>query len=164
MSNQITGTSHSTSFETTACYHCGENCPDHQLHFEEKYFCCQGCMLVYQLLHKNGLCTYYQLNEHAGINRKESIRQNKFAFLDQSEMQQKLIDYSDENQVYLTFYIPQIHCSSCVYLLENLHRIHQGVIRADIQFLKKEVRIIFDKRITNLRAVVESLSSIGYEP
>ncbi len=148
----------------TACYHCGEQCPDLELMLEDKYFCCFGCRTVYQLLAENGLCTYYDLNERAGITRKDKIRHNKFAFLDDAGIQQRLIEFRDQAQVYITFYIPYIHCSSCVYLLENLHRLHTGVVRADIHFLKKEVRIIFNEDTTSLRAVVETLASIGYEP
>ena len=146
------------------CFHCGEDCFDQNIYFDEKYFCCTGCQAVYQLLNKTGLCTYYDLNEHAGNNRQEIGRSNKFAFLDQESIAQTLIQFRDAGQAHVTFYIPIIHCSSCVYLLENLHRIHPGIIRADIQFLKKEVRIIFDEKKTGLRKVVETLVSIGYEP
>jgi len=145
------------------CFHCGEDCPDRDLYFDEKYFCCHGCQTVYQLLNKTGLCTYYDLNEYAGISRREVERFNKFAFLEDAAIIQSLIQFRQEGQAHVTFYIPFIHCSSCVYLLENLHRIAPGIVRSDIQFLKKEVRIIFDKKIS-LRKVVEVLASIGYEP
>src|SRR5690606_29494622 len=55
-------------------------------------------------------------------------------------------------------------CSSCVYLLERLHLINEGVKRVDILFLKKEVNIIFNHNEISLRALVELLSFIGYEP
>ncbi len=146
------------------CFHCGEDCPDMDIKFDEKYFCCNGCQTVYQLLNKTGLCTYYDLNQNAGINRREIERTNKFAFLEEASIAESLIQFKDQGQAHVTFYIPLIHCSSCVYLLENLHRIEPGIVRADIQFLKKEVRIIYDENKISLRKVVETLVSIGYEP
>ena len=146
------------------CYHCGEDCPDNDLYFDEKYFCCHGCQTVYELLNQTGLCTYYDLNDHAGINRREITRSNKFSFLDDAAVANSLIQFRSEGQAHVTFYIPIIHCSSCVYLLENLHRIAPGIVRTDIQFLKKEVRIIFGENKISLRKVVETLASVGYEP
>jgi len=148
----------------TTCYHCGENNPNNAILFNDKKFCCQGCKSVYQLLNEAGLCTYYELNEGAGINKRQSIRSDKYAYLEEESIVKSLINFSNETETHITFYVPLIHCSSCVYLLERLHQIHNGVIRADIQFLKKEVRVIFNPKITQLRAVVETMAEIGYEP
>lgn len=148
----------------TVCFHCGEDCPDRSIYEDEKYFCCHGCLSVYELLNKAGLCAYYNLNEHAGISRKITERNNKFAFLDHADIATSLIQFKDAGQVHVTFHIPNIHCSSCMYLLQNLHKIAPGVVRCDIQFLKKEVRIIFNEKQISLRKVVETLSAIGYEP
>lgn len=57
-----------------------------------------------------------------------------------------------------------MHCSSCVYLLENLHRIAPGIIRSQSNFQRKEVFVIFDPKQVSLRKVVELLAFIGYEP
>lgn len=151
-------------FARKKCFHCGEDCPDASLKVDEKYFCCNGCLSVYQLLNKTGLCSYYDLNPNAGINRRKEDRTNKFAYLDETSIQQSLIKFREGGQIHVTFYIPFIHCSSCVYLLQNLHRLHQGIVRSDIQFLKKEVSIIYKENKISLRSVVELLSDIGYEP
>lgn len=165
MDNQnISRSAISPSHEVVKCFHCGEDCPDHELAIEEKYFCCIGCQSVYELLNKTGLCAYYDLNSFAGTNRRNLNRSNKFAYLEEDSIRQSLVQFEQHGQTHITFHIPQIHCSSCIYLLENLHRIAEGIVRADIQFLKKEVRIIFNEQKISLREVVETLSSIGYEP
>lgn len=146
------------------CYHCGEDCPNNSLRHDDKIFCCNGCQMVYTLLQENGLCNYYSLNEHAGINRREVIRKEKFAFLEDQSIQQALIRFKNETETHVTFYIPYIHCSSCMYLLEQLHRIHAGVIRTDLNFLKKEASIIFNEKQLPLRVLVELLTELGYEP
>ncbi len=77
---------------------------------------------------------------------------------------QKLIRFQSEEQINVTFSIPQMHCSSCIYLLENLHRIEPGVKQSQVNFQLKEVFIIFNPQETTLRKVVELLAFIGYEP
>lgn len=151
-------------YSSLICFHCGENCPDTNFQIDEKYFCCSGCIAVYNLLNEAGLCTYYDLNLHAGANQRKSVREGKYMFLESPDVAKQLITFRENGQVYATFYIPLIHCSSCIYLLENFHRICKGVVRTDVQFLKKEMTVIFNEGETSLREIVESLDKIGYEP
>jgi Cu+-exporting ATPase len=120
--------------------------------------------MVYQLLNKTGLCDYYALNENPGLNQRIPVRKDKFAFLEDAVIQRQLITFSNEQQTHVTFYLPQIHCSSCLYLLENLHRLQPAVINATVNFTRKEVSIIFDHQALSLQKLAELLTSIGYEP
>jgi len=146
------------------CYHCGEPCPDDTIKATGKTFCCEGCRMVYQILNQSDLCDYYNLNENPGISQRIHVRKDKFAFLDTEKIQQQLISFRDEKQMHVTFYLPQMHCSSCLYLLENLHRLDSGIISSKVNFTRKEVDIVFLVKETSLRKVAETLTSIGYEP
>lgn len=148
----------------TSCYHCGDKCQSQDIKIEDKFFCCNGCKTVYQILNENNLCTYYDLNEHAGITVNEDIRKEKFAYLDNEEVEQKLIQFKDEHNTHVTFFLPQIHCSSCLYLIENIHKINKNIISSKINFTKKEVFIIYNHKQISLRQVVEVLTQLGYEP
>ncbi|HRG94070.1 MAG TPA: heavy metal translocating P-type ATPase metal-binding domain-containing protein, partial [Chitinophagaceae bacterium] len=158
----------STIKETTQqqiqCYHCGETCPNDGISLESKHFCCEGCKLVYEVLNQTGLCEYYDLNKNPGISQKLKARNDKFLFLDDEKTQLQLITFQDEKQVHITFYLPQMHCSSCLYLLENLHRLNEGVISSKVNFTRKEVDVVFLSAKTTLRKVAETLTAIGYEP
>lgn len=156
---------HSTAEQPlVACYHCGEECTHTKIQSDDKIFCCDGCKMVYQLLNQNGLCDYYNLNEAPGKTQRNPVRKDKFAFLDDTKIQQQLVSFQNEEQVHITFYLPQVHCSSCLYLLENLHQIENGVVGATVNFPRKEVSVILDPRKTSIRSVAEVLTSIGYEP
>jgi Cu+-exporting ATPase len=146
------------------CYHCGETCANEKIHVAEKIFCCDGCKMVYQILNQSELCEYYNLNENPGINQRVHVRKDKFAFLDDDKIQVQLISFRDDKQVHVTFYLPQMHCSSCLYLLENLHRLDPGVVSSKVNFTRKEVDIVLLTPQTSLRKVAETLTSIGYEP
>ena len=146
------------------CFHCGEDCTDKDIMLQEKVFCCQGCKMVYEILNQYDLCEYYDLNSKPGVNQRIAVRKDKFAFLDDEKIAQQLYLYKDDTQTHINFYIPQIHCSSCLWLLENLHKLEQGVQRVTVNFSKKEVLIIFSHPQTSLRRVAEILTAIGYEP
>jgi len=146
------------------CYHCGETCTSAKIHLEDKLFCCEGCKMVYQIINQNGLCDYYNLNEKPGINQRIEARKDKFAFLDDEAIRAKLVSFRDDKQTHVTFYLPQMHCSSCLYLLENLYRFDEGIISSKVNFTRKEVDIVFLNKETSLRKAAELLTAIGYEP
>ena len=145
------------------CYHCGEAC-DTSIASDEKYFCCEGCKFVFQLLQENGLCNYYELSEKPGIKVKGKYSSHRFAYLENEEVKRKLIRFDDGQQSHVSFYLPQMHCASCIWLLENLHTIDQGVLFSKTNFQRKEIFIVFDPLKISLRKVVELLSFLGYEP
>jgi Cu+-exporting ATPase len=57
-----------------------------------------------------------------------------------------------------------MHCSSCLWLLENLHRLNENIVSSKVNFTRKEGDIIFNHQKVSLRQVVELLTRIGYEP
>lgn len=120
--------------------------------------------MVYQLLEKNALCDYYALNEKPGNSLKQPVRRDKFAFLEDEEMAATVILYKDAESTHVQLYLPQIHCSSCLYLLENLPRLQDAVSQAKLNFPRKEIHIVFDHHRLSLRELVELLTQIGYEP
>lgn len=145
------------------CYHCGDNCNGQGIVAHNKHFCCEGCKLVYEVLDENGLCTYYNLEENPGIKLKAPTKE-KFAYLDDANVQQKLVQFQDENLTKITFAVPQMHCASCIWLLENLYKLRPGIQSSVANFIRKEVTITFNQHEITLRQVVELLASIGYEP
>lgn len=148
----------------TVCYHCGTECANKNINIEDKFFCCDGCKLVYEILDKNGLCNYYDIQSHPGLTQIKPVRKEKYAYLDNEEIAQKLYKFTDGNNTIVTFYLPGVHCSSCMWLLEHMHKINPAVVESRLNFTKKEVTIQFRKGDISLREVVELLTTIGYEP
>ncbi|HSQ44808.1 MAG TPA: heavy metal translocating P-type ATPase metal-binding domain-containing protein [Ginsengibacter sp.] len=145
------------------CYHCGENC-DNTIKADGKAFCCNGCKQVYLLLNENNLCNYYNLDQSPGIKAKGKFIAERFGYLDDAATINKLVEFNSSQQTNVVFQLPQMHCSSCVFLLENLHKINEGIITSKSNFQKKEVFIVFNPQLITLRKVVELLAFIGYEP
>lgn len=166
------------TISSTICYHCGNKCPDDSIVLDDKPFCCDGCKTVYSILSQHQLCQYYdieQLSIRPGQSRPgtsmpgsslktSDARQARLEFLDHADIVTQLLEFSSESVAKVTFYIPTIHCSSCLWLLEHLYRINPGIQQARVDFLKKQVHLTYNSAELTLRQVVELLSSVGYEP
>jgi P-type Cu+ transporter len=153
-----------TKTQQRTCFHCGQDCPDNTVQMADKYFCCEGCRMVYGILQQHQLCDYYTLNNNPGFTQKIPVRKDKFNYLDDPAIKEKLIAFTDGRQTHVIFYLPQIHCSSCLWLLENLHKLSPGITDSRVHFSKKEITIRYDESVTTLRKVAEALTAVGYEP
>lgn len=145
------------------CYHCGQDCPDESIHLDEKYFCCNGCKTVYEILDQNQLCNYYNFENNPGIS-PSAISDKKYDYLDEKDVIEKLVDFRDDKITSITFYIPQMHCSSCIWLLENLYKLNSAVLQSKVNFVRKELSVRFLHEKLSLKELVKLLASIGYEP
>jgi Cu+-exporting ATPase len=145
-----------------SCYHCGDECLTTAYQTDLKQFCCQGCQSVYTILSGAGLCSYYNYNDHPGTTRTRTDK--RFDYLSDPGIMAELLDYTDERLSIITFYIPQIHCSSCLWLLEQLNRFNPAIHYSRVDFLKKQLIVRFDPREFSLQQLVELLNDVGYEP
>ncbi|RUT79490.1 heavy metal translocating P-type ATPase [Ancylomarina longa] len=146
------------------CVHCGDDCGSHPVMWNDEPFCCNGCSTVYQILHENDLCSYYNFDTNPGIRIDTQQFKGKFTFLDDPEIAEPLYEFSEGQIRKVTFYIPAIHCSSCIWLLEHLNILNKGVLKSIVNFIKKEVAITFNADQISIRELAELLSSIHYIP
>ncbi len=121
-----------------------------------------GCKTVYELFSENGLSCYYDLQQAPGAIPKEL--EGKYDFLDNASIADKLIEFNDGLLQIATLYIPHIHCSSCIWILENLHKLNRGITSSQVDFHKKTVRVQFLSDSISFKDLAYLLSSIGYEP
>ncbi|GJM32880.1 MAG: ATPase [Saprospiraceae bacterium] len=119
--------------------------------------------MVYEILNANDLANYYQIEQQAGISLK-GLKRERYTWLEDEEIVSKLIDFQDDKITKVTFLLPQIHCASCIWLLENLYKLNDGILHSKVNFLKKEAYLTFDNQKVNLRKTVELLALIGYPP
>jgi hypothetical protein len=53
------------------CYHCGDNCENDSIKIEDKFFCCNGCKSVYEILNQNNLGQYYKIEATPGVKKHQ---------------------------------------------------------------------------------------------
>lgn len=147
---------------STRCYHCGDDCNRTRVLFDEKEFCCNGCKTVYEIFTSNGLSNFYDIESRAGTTPNEI--QHKYDFLDNQDIVEKLVEFNEEGVQVINLSIPSIHCSSCIWVLENLNRLHSSISNSQVDFPKKTIRVTYKSEDFSLKGLVLLLSAIGYEP
>lgn len=149
--------------DTQNCFHCGlDIIKEDQIIFDEKKFCCNGCKTVYEIFSLNDMTCYYDFEKSPGATPQDI--KGKYDFLDNESIIAKLLEFQEDTTCIISFNIPHIHCSSCIWILENLQRLQKGINTSQVNFPEKKVRITYNPEIVSLKAIVYLLSSIGYEP
>lgn len=145
------------------CFHCGQKIDKERLLFDEKIFCCNGCQSVYEILNFHNLDNFYNINKSSGI-RPNNENNAQFDYLDTPEIFAKVVDFSEGGTTLVTFKIPVIHCSSCIWLLESLNTINKKIKYSQVNFTQKTLQISFKEEEIKLSEVAKFLTNLGYKP
>ncbi|MEM0541036.1 heavy metal translocating P-type ATPase metal-binding domain-containing protein [Flavobacterium sp. j3] len=149
--------------KASQCYHCGSDIiKKDEVFFDEKQFCCNGCKTVYEIFSQNDLTCYYDFQASPGATPQDI--KGKFDFLANESIVDTLLEFNEDKTHIVSLYIPHIHCSSCIWILENLQKLQSGIGASQVNFPEKKVRITYNPQKTSLQSIVEMLCSIGYEP
>ena len=149
--------------DTTNCFHCGlDIIKTEEILFDDKKFCCNGCKTVYEIFSVNDLGCYYDFEQSPGATPLDI--KGKYDFLDNEQIVSKLLEFQEETSAVISLNIPHIHCSSCIWILENLQKLQNGIVSSQVNFPQKSVRITYRSNEVSLKEIVYLLSSIGYEP
>ncbi|WP_288764105.1 heavy metal translocating P-type ATPase metal-binding domain-containing protein [uncultured Weeksella sp.] len=145
------------------CFHCGQQIEEERILFDEKVFCCQGCKTVYEILNVNDLKDFYELNRNAGV-RPDQRNAHQFDFLNTPEIFDQVVDFSDDGVTVVTFHVPVIHCTSCVWLLESLETINPNIISSHVNFTQKNVQVTYRDEELSLGDLARLMTDLGYKP
>ncbi len=149
--------------EKNNCFHCGlDVIKAEEIFFDDKFFCCAGCKTVYEIFNQNDLTSYYDFEKSPGATPQNT--NGKYDFLDNESIVSKLLEFKENETTIISLNIPHIHCSSCIWILENLQRLQKGISTSQVNFPEKRVRITFNSATVSVKEIVLLLSSIGYEP
>ncbi|PZR13839.1 MAG: heavy metal translocating P-type ATPase [Flavobacterium psychrophilum] len=149
--------------ETQHCFHCGlDVIKKEEIIFDDKSFCCNGCKTVYEIFSLNGLTDYYKFENNPGATPLDI--NGRYDFLDNDDIVKRLLEFEEAGTAIVSLYIPHIHCSSCIWILENLNRLNGHIRNSQVNFHDKKVRIVYNPDDISLKQIVELLCKIGYEP
>ena len=154
------------SLDLPLCRHCGDPCGTGAIRSTDGDFCCRGCERVFTVLQRAGLGAFYACQINPGLSQKEADRRDagRFTALDDPAAADRLITFNDGSVARVTFPVPAIHCSSCVWLLEQLWQFDPGILRTEVDLLRRAVHVDFHPGTTSLRKIAEQLAAVGYEP
>lgn len=149
--------------EQTICYHCGQVCEEQEFIHEDKVFCCYGCRTVFEILNENNLCDYYSYEHTPGINLK-NVSEDTYSYLDETSIKKKLLIFDSVAYAKVEFFVPSVHCISCIWLLENLAKLNSGVVKSEVNFARKRVVIDYNPSVVALSEIARLMASLGYGP
>ena len=140
------------------CYHCGEACDKERWEFEQKDFCCNGCLQAHKLIESSIKCAPDGESLEPEVDTKR-----KWEELEIPAVAQRFIVFEDEESKHYQFRLPQLHCASCVYVLERLSRIDSCVISSEVQFVEKTIRMVVQPDFS-LSDAARLCALVGYSP
>jgi Cu+-exporting ATPase len=118
---------------------------------------------VYELLAENGMDQFYQMNTHPGSTQRNRGPE-RWDYLDAPGIADGLFSYADDQVAVWELELPAIHCSSCIWLLEHLYKLHPGVKQVVVNFPRRRARITFHRTEITPGSLAALLARIGYPP
>lgn len=147
------------------CKHCLQPCTQDSVSDDNGTFCCSGCQAVYNLINSHGLCDYYSMEEVASRpSLKLQSGGKDYQWLNHEEVVQELGIITQGGVSNIEFHCPSIHCASCLYLLDNLHKFNSAIIKSQAVFNNRKVSVWFSPELINVSELAQILAGLGYPP
>lgn len=143
-----------------SCFHCGIEFENEPFVVDQKDFCCNGCKTVYEILSEHDLHSYYDMEKNPGISPAQFT--GKYDYLDNKDISDQLLEFNENGIQIVNLFIPNIHCSSCIWVLEQANKLNPHIKDAQVTFPKKTVRLVYNSNSLSLKQLVVLLASIGY--
>ncbi|MDO1510333.1 MULTISPECIES: heavy metal translocating P-type ATPase [unclassified Neisseria] len=151
------------------CFHCGLDVPENidlpiQYENETHPACCAGCQAVAQSIIDAGLGNYYKQRtadaEKAALPPQEVLDQIKL--YDLPEVQAGFVETGEGNEREAVLMLGGITCAACVWLIEQQLLRLNGVLRVDLNYSTRRVRVLWDSGRTALSDILLRIQNTGY--
>lgn len=145
--------------QTDQCFHCGESCKAGALSLREGEqvlsFCCQGCQTAYQIIQSSGHGNYYQFRN--AFAARPEVDQKSAVY----DLWEKELPLNDGYRVG-TFFIPSLHCPSCIWLSERILDSIPGIQHYQLSLTAMRLKLSYDPGAVSLATIATALASTGY--
>lgn len=134
------------------CAQCGDECPDKVIHSDDHYFCCVGCQTAFHWMK--------DLKFSQELQPQNAIQ---FEALKDQEFREEFLLLETSDTLRYQFYIPNIHCSSCIWVLEKLPEINEEIIASEVNFQSRTIQLTITPK-ADLYEIACFLNKLGYPP
>ncbi|RME89623.1 MAG: cadmium-translocating P-type ATPase [Candidatus Hydrogenedentota bacterium] len=138
------------------CYHCGDKLGKKVYTYDEKKFCCSGCLNVYVFIKESGNENYYKFRDELPEKPKFDSASIPYEVVEENIVPDKQGYKSAE------FLLEGLHCASCVWLNEKILEKLDGVIQKKVTFATGRVFLKWNPDQTSLEQIANSLLKAGY--
>lgn len=153
------------------CTHCGLPVPLGLVEQDRtEQFCCHGCEGAYQLIHSNGLESFYRMAvpDTGSLSfRDRPAKATQFSEFDSDSFLQKFSlskNPSQPDEFRITLAVEGMHCAACIWLIEKLPSIVNGVREARVNWTRGTVTIGWNSKLVSLSRIAQTLHRLGYTP
>ncbi|MCB9030234.1 MAG: heavy metal translocating P-type ATPase [Deltaproteobacteria bacterium] len=151
------------------CLHCNLPIPTGLLENSDKEpakFCCKGCESVYQILNDSGLEAFYKVKGDAFDDKPQAalVTGARYEYFDDPKFISSNVTPQPQGLCSVQFLLDGVHCSACVWLLEKLPILNQGILNSQVQFSKSSIEILYDPLKISLSKIAQLIDSLGYRP
>ncbi|CAN5138477.1 heavy metal translocating P-type ATPase metal-binding domain-containing protein [soil metagenome] len=153
----------SSSAAEVACTHCSLPVPPGFVDAEsDTQFCCAGCRVAFEILNAHGLGNYYTFAVRRALPVQASDR--AFGEFDHPAFRERYVTRLPDGLSRTELYLEGVHCASCVWLVERMPIVADGVLRAELDVRRSLAVVEWDDARLPLSAVARSLAQLGYTP
>lgn len=130
-------------------------------------FCCNGCALAYETLHRAGLAgPYYRLRDLAPpatlVAARGTLDPLLLSELDHPAFLEQHTRAERDGTRRATLFLEGVHCAACVWLVERMPFEQPGVQEARLDLPRARLDLRFDPRQVRLSDVARWLAAVGY--
>jgi Cu2+-exporting ATPase len=149
-----------------SCDHCGLPVPRSLIEpGAETQFCCEGCRLVYSVIHEHGLDRYYDLlRDTERVAQAAKTSGKGFDEFDDPTFHELYVRDAGNGLKTVELYLEGVHCAACVWLVEKVPLVVPGVAETTLEIRRSMARVTWDPETTPLSRVARFLDSLGYAP
>ena len=152
-----------TAAPASPCTHCGLPVPGTRSTERGPQFCCGGCETAHRLIVEHGLGAYYELRDDVPGAARPDEASVQFDDFDRPDFLARYAQRSD-GELTVTLALEGIHCAACIWLLENLPRVCEGVQRARVDWSQRTIAVTWREGTTSLSAIAAAIDRLGYRP
>ncbi|RMG47931.1 MAG: heavy metal translocating P-type ATPase [Acidobacteria bacterium] len=147
-----------------ACAHCGLPVPPSRRNFEGNSFCCAGCEVVYTTIREHGLERYYALRAEQADRPALPASGADFDAFDDPSFAERHVRRLPDGTARTRLLLEGVHCAACVWLVERLPRLLEGVLDARLDVRRRVVEVAWDPEAVPLSRIARELDRLGYPP
>jgi P-type Cu2+ transporter len=145
------------------CIHCGLAVPAGMVdEASDAQFCCNGCKLVYTTIHAEGLDQFYEIKKELKQNEPGKTTDRHYGPFDDASFLEQYVTRSADGLAHIDLYLEGVHCAACVWLIEKLPQVLEGVIEARLDLRRQVARITRLEQEVPLSRIARTLDSLGY--
>ncbi len=123
-------------------------------------FCCPGCAAAYEVILGIGLGEFY--HRRSSPLSRPLVLSTKDPFAS-PQAEQRFVRSAGQGMSSVEFFLEGVTCSACAWLVERIPTADSRIFRADLDFGRASVRVVYDKA-SSLSQIAQVFRSLGFRP